>query len=127
MIELNEESYVVGFWFIQGHLPGGGPHVNFLACLLKEGEGWKLKYRFLYIKDDKIVGSADTFSNWSATLPPMPEEEAELKTQWAAEQAAAFLGPLEYVPVHGNGLRAAKILSEQTWAHPRVETMEKPQ
>lgn len=69
-VQLGENDYFVCFWNCE--IPD---EVNFLMILLRNTQ-WVIQYRFRYIKDNKIFGSADKRNFYKATVSlNMPLEE----------------------------------------------------
>jgi hypothetical protein len=126
VIELNDRTRVHGFWFC------GGPGVDWLAVILKQGDGaWEAIYRFRFHKDDKHFDSDDERS-WYKIAPRADGNPAlcgdkapailVLSMEHVARNIAAKMGSdLEYVHVDGDGAAAAAALSKTTFAQMREE------
>lgn len=122
-IEVRDGRRFASWWFFSGH------RFDWLCALyrdLPDGE-WTVQYRFRYYADDRVHGSEDEKSWWSAKFPGAALEEAdvEARVQKLAEQVRAvrihLAGPcseLQTVALHSSDAReCSAILLRQPWNH----------
>lgn len=70
MIDLNENTYCLGLWYLEGD------GKDWLAAVTRDGDGpMTLRYRFRYYVDDKAFDSNDRKNWYKATCPPHLTED----------------------------------------------------
>jgi hypothetical protein len=120
MIEFTEDRYFAALFFI------GFTGMDILGAIWRkqdEPNQWIQQWRFRYDTADEN----DRRSWWSAKIDA-PEDEVVAKAQvlFAAMQFNPFSGEQAeasyWVPIQGDGRRAAEILSSFNWAHFTRET-----
>lgn len=87
MIELSKDIYIYGIWFC------GNGKQDWMACLSrKDGEGWKLQYRFRYYSDDLAFESKDTKNWYSFTCTDSSDECGRVTAEKVNELVHSMLG-----------------------------------
>lgn len=70
MINLTENTYCLGLWYVQGD------GCDWLAAVTREpNEPFVMRYRFRYYVDDKGFDSDDVKSWWEARFPDLDENK----------------------------------------------------
>lgn len=115
MIEIKEGNYYVGIWFI------GGQEKDWMLCLYREGDEWKIQYRWRYYKDQKAFGSKDEKSwyGFNVSVSSRTEKEMMGKIDVIAKKLAEDMkSPLEIVMIQSGDIEfVTKVLTAQPWAH----------
>ena len=109
IFELKPEHYYHGMW--RANFDSG----DFLGLMWLEEGRWIFRYRFRYIKDEKVWGSEDTKKTYQMSLPDQPGNKERLfksvHTMLSIAQEAGKCTDLEYYPCGGNGADMGKLMS----------------
>lgn len=128
MIEVAEDGYYLGLWYLPGH------NSDWLACISRKGDDWDLVYRFRYYAPNETFDpfdGNDQKSWYRATLPM--EKCSEEKAIEAVSTMQAGLVAMGFMPeggepfaaiIRGDGKAFRDVLVTAPFAHLRMETDE---
>lgn len=120
MIQIDEQSYIVGVWF------SSCPETqnNWLACVIRDPEnpkcfkGWS---RFRYVKDDKIFDGEDEKSWTTLTAEDKTENEFIMMLDMVQVGIEEGYPDKDRVIVQGDIHKMMKLTKDKAWMHMKVE------
>lgn len=120
-IELNDKSYIVGFWFSFNPISNN----NWLACVIKDPDdpmkykGWS---RFRYVKDDKIWDGEDEKSWCTFSSKENATEDDMIEVMNSAQKEIEEGYPeKDKVIVKGDIHKMMKLSKGKEWMHIKEE------
>lgn len=120
-IEINEKSYIVGFWFSWCPRTNN----NWLACAIKDPDNpkkYKAWFRFRYIKDDKIWGGEDKKNWFTFTLQENQTDDDVINIMTLAQkEIEAGYPEKDNVIVKGDIHKMMKLTEDKEWMHIKTE------
>jgi hypothetical protein len=118
-VELTDDNYVVGIWFISGAIPGSGQG-DILLCLYRSPDGsYEVRYRFRYYNPESVDPNDGKDRKYFCNLrfAAMPEDEEAEKMDTFARSIGTIVGEVDFIPVHGPGISALPALMSRPWVH----------
>jgi len=124
MIEIDENSYVVGMWWASDPVTNN----NWLCCVQRSKTNPKCfegHYRFRYHEDDKIFDSKDRKS-WVSFVSKEDEKEEEvIKSINILQSVVALKFPeIDFIPGGGCIKKFFEIAKTKPWMHMKCEPLE---
>ena len=126
-IEFKENTFVIGIWFVgHDHIKSVEDRTDWMACVqrgIDPTDDWHLVYRFRYHVSPDPMSEDDKKSWYEATISrETPVEYIEKSIMEMAQLIQLKCGgELDYVRVHGDGMKALRLLQERPWCHIEIQ------
>lgn len=122
-IEFKENTFVIGVWFVaHDQNKPVEDRVDWMGCVQRSidpTDNWHLVYRFRYHSSGDPIRNEDKKSWYEATIGHDTSVEY---IETCMDKMAHFIqkkcgGELDYVCVHGDGMKALELMELRPWCH----------